>query len=78
MVSFEQAAKLAVSFDPHNDMFREYENVYEFYRGSGPETTGPQPCVIVKETGERLFWSDVLSGDYDYGRLISGGKIPAE
>ncbi|MBQ9041296.1 MAG: ADP-ribosylglycohydrolase family protein [Eggerthellaceae bacterium] len=39
---------------------------------------GPQPCVIAKETGERLFWDDELFGDFDYGELVAEGEIPAE
>ena len=78
MITFEQAAKNAVSYDPHNDSYREYKNAYEFYRGSGPEMIGPQPYIIVKETGERILWGDLLFGAFDPGELISEGEIPAE
>ena len=78
MITFEQAVKMAISYDPHNDRYEEYENVFDFYCSSKPKMVGPQPCIIVKETGERLLWDDVLFGDFDFGELLGEGEVPAE
>ena len=76
MIAFEQAAKMALAFDARMNKFAEYENSFEFYWDCDVDMVGPQPCIIMKESGERVAYPDAILRGYDHGALIREGDIP--
>ena len=76
MISFEQAVKMALTHDARINKFAEYQNSFELWWDCGVEMTGPQPFIIMKETGERVPFSTAILEGYGRGELIREGDIP--
>ena len=77
MISFEQAVEVALGYDPRMRKFAEYENAFEFCADCDDEAIGPQPYVIMKETGERVPFPDAVMRRRERGELVREGDIPA-
>ena len=76
MISFEQAVKMALAYDARINKFAEYQNSFELWWDCGVEMTGPQPFIVVKETGDRVPFSAAILDGYERGELICEGDIP--
>ena len=76
MITFEQAVEMALAYDARMNKFAEYENSFEIWWECGVEMMGPQPYVIMRESGERVPFPDAILEGYDRGRLIREGDIP--
>ena len=69
---------MAVSLDPHCELYREFENAYEFRRSDESLMIGPQPYLVAKETGEGMPLNYALEEGFDCGKQIDEGRIPNE
>jgi len=76
MITFEKAVEIALGYDARDNKFSEYENSFEFWWDSGVLMEGPQPYVIIKESGERMPLPHAINSGYKRGRLIREGDIP--
>ena len=77
MITFEQAVAIAIDYNSRFDIYREYENAFEFFYDTVWEVTGPQPYVVSKETGEGMPLPAALGVHLERGNLLGEGKIPA-
>ena len=76
MITFEQAVEMALEYDGRDNKFAEYENAFEFWWDCGARMIGPQPCVVMKESGERVMLPYAIAEGYERGQLIREGDIP--
>ena len=76
MITFEQAVEMALSYDARMNKFAEYENSFEIWWDCGVEMIGPQPYIVMKESGERVPFPEALLEGYESGKLIREGDIP--
>ena len=76
MISFEQAVAIALGYDARDNMYAEYESSYEFWWDCGIPMEGPQPYVIMKESGERMPLPHAIGSGYKRGKLVREGEIP--
>ena len=76
MITFEQAVEMALGHDARMSKYAEYENSFEIWWDCGGETVGPQPYIIMKESGERMPFNEAILQGYDRGKLIREGDIP--
>lgn len=76
MITFEQAVEMALAYDARNNKFAEYENSFEFWWDGGVKMVGPQTYIVMKESGERMLFSEAILQGYDHGELIREGDIP--
>ncbi len=76
MITFEQAVAKALSYDARINKFAEYESSFEFWWDCGVDSVGPQPSIIMKESGERFLFSDAIFNGYRCGKFIREGEIP--
>lgn len=76
MITLEQAVEMALGYDARMNKYAEYENSFEIRWDAGVEMIGPQPYIIMKETGERVAFPAALIEGYERGELIREGDIP--
>lgn len=76
MITFEQAVAIALGYDARINRYAEYDNSYEFSWDSGALMIGPQPYVVMKESGERMPLPYAIGEGYKSGKLIREGAIP--
>ena len=78
MISFEEACRIAANRGSGYDYYTECENAYEFGWAANTETVGPQPLLIVKETGESFPVLEAIARGFNKGRLVREGRMPDE
>ena len=76
MITFEQAVEMALGYDTRMNKFAEYENAFQFCWDCGVPMEGPQPYIIMKESGERMPFLETIGKRDALGALIREGDIP--
>lgn len=70
MITYEEALKKALTYLDDINTCDEYTNIYQFSRLEDRFTIGPQPIVVIKETGECMKMLDYSERDHDQGDHI--------